>query len=153
MNDECRNPVPGPQPPIPCPGCGATESVKRIRTDGVHYASLHCGRCGRWLAWLPKPCVGKKWRPGRHRELVRKYSRGYCELCLRKAEELPGGQTLEGHHVRELQHGGSDARDNVTILCSACHRLVHWVRTWVVGRDPLYSHPPAPNLQPLTPSP
>lgn len=40
----------------PCPSCGYIRgNVVRMPAGCVHYAALKCGRCDRWLRWLPKP--------------------------------------------------------------------------------------------------
>lgn len=103
-----------------------------VMQTGVHYAKVACGSCGRMLRWLSKPDSDptKYKRPTKHTNLVADYSRGYCEMCLRKVAELPKGQTLEAQHVIEFANGGSNERDNIWIICTACHRIVHWIRTY-----------------------
>lgn len=103
-----------------------------LSTGGVHYARVECPTCNGFQRWLPKPESDptKYRRPNSHRDLVKAFSKGYCELCLRKKENLPKGQTIEAQHVLEFQDGGSSERENIWILCTACHRLVHWVRTY-----------------------
>lgn len=40
----------------PCATCGYTKgNVVRMPAGCTHYAALKCGRCDRWLRWLPKP--------------------------------------------------------------------------------------------------
>ena len=104
----------------------------RLRTTGVHYADVHCAACGRHLRFLSKPGSDptKYRRPQQHRELVLAYGDGFCEMCLHAVEELPKGQTLEAQHVREFQHDGSSERENIWIVCTACHRMIHWIRTY-----------------------
>jgi len=75
---------------------------------------------------------------------VHKYSDGFCELCLLKPDELPPGQTLEAHHIIEVQDGGSADRENIWIVCTKCARLIHWMRTHA-GRSnprPFWHRPP-----------
>lgn len=103
--------------------------------NGHHYAKSVCGRCRKYIRWIPKPegDPTKYRRPNAHRDLVEKFGRGYCEMCLRSKDALPKGQTLEGQHVIEFAAGGSNERDNVWILCTGCHRFVHWIRTYHGG--------------------
>lgn len=109
--------------------------VVRLVETGVHYAQVKCRLCGQFLKWLPKPDNDKSKyrRPPQHRDLVLAYGRGFCEMCLRKQADLPKGQTLEAQHVVEYQNGGTSDRENLWIICTACHKLVHWVRYWHGG--------------------
>jgi len=111
-----------------CRGCGDSTAVEIVQSSGPHYGRLECATCGVVRAWLAKPKTTN--RPAAHRDLVAKYGEGYCQLCLRKETELPGGQTLEGHHVREYQDGGQASRENVWVVCTSCAKLIHWVRHW-----------------------
>ena len=113
-----------------CPYCASDELRYVLTPRSPHYAALICGRCRRKLRWLPKPVAERVRRPASHRHLVRRYSRGFCQLCLTAERDLPAGQTLEGHHVVEYQQGGDDSRGNVWIVCTGCARLIHWRRTW-----------------------
>ena len=115
----------------PCPRCLAEppHTIEK-QTDGIHYAKVVCCGCSRFLAWLPKPDTEQSRRPAAHRDLVQKYSRGLCEMCGAKKENLPKGQTLEAQHVAEYQHGGGNDRTNIWIVCTGCHKLIHWARTY-----------------------
>jgi len=52
-------------------------------------------------------------------------------MCLIKEVDLPPRETLEGHHVVEYANGGTDDADNVWVVCTACHKLIHWRRTYL----------------------
>jgi len=125
MSDETHSEVckwclhPGPHPVI-------------IGPFGQHWGKVNCLFCGRQLRWLPKPQddPSKYKRPASHAYLVRKYSRGFCELCLRREDELPPRTELTGHHVIEYRAGGEPTRENVWVVCRACERLIHWARTY-----------------------
>lgn len=54
-------------------------------------------------------------------------------MCRR--EELPLPEVLEAHHVVEVQEGGSDERDNLWIVCTACHSMIHYLRTYLGHRN------------------
>lgn len=107
-----------------------------VQTSGVHYAKIECINCRRFIRWLSKPESDptKYKRPNAHKDLVSKFSNGFCEMCLRDQNNLPKGQTLEAQHVIEFQDGGSEKRENIWIVCTACHRWIHWIRTYH-GRD------------------
>lgn len=104
-----------------------------VMNEGKHYARVDCGECSRFMRWLPKPedDATKYKRPKGHLDLVRKFGRGFCEMCCIREEQLPKGESLEGHHVVEFQNGGEASKENTWILCTACHSLVNWRRTYV----------------------
>lgn len=111
-----------------CKYCGSDNLIETELSEGPHYGREDCEDCKRFLRWLPKPDTEKAKRPAAHRDLVQKFSDGYCEMCLICEDNLPPRQTFEGHHIVEYQDGGGDNRENVQILCTKCHKLVHWIR-------------------------
>lgn len=125
----------------PCPACQSTETTVELTPDGPHYGKLVCAACGRFLRWQLKPETPRSRRPASHKELAKKYGRGYCEWCLTPEDQLPPRQVLEGHHIIEYADGGSDQRDNVLVLCTACHKLAHWMRDYCRPKDPRVSTP------------
>lgn len=115
-----------------CRYCGDIGPHRTILTPELqHHGRVNCRNCGRMLRWIPKPNDDptKFKRPAAHLDLVKKFGRGFCELCLRKNGEA-GVRELVGHHVIEYKDGGEPKRENVWILCRACERLVHWMRTY-----------------------
>lgn len=116
----------------PCKWCGSQwEPVVNLCEKGPHYAEKRCGSCGKHLGWVPKPDRDKSRREAKHTDLVRKYFRGFCDLCLITEKYLPHGEVWEAHHVLEYQNGGGAERENVWILCTACHKLVNWRRIYL----------------------
>ena len=119
---------------ITCAGCGYAGETKTIlRPQGTHYADLRCPICGKHHGFLSKPANDetKFNRPKAHSELVKKFSKGYCEMCLAKASSFRKGLSLHAHHIVEYKDGGTAFRNNVWILCTGCHSLVHWRRTYI----------------------
>ena len=117
-----------------CKTCGMqTETVLVETPESPHYGKLECAKCGRYIKFVPKPDTDttKYRRPQQHRSLVEKYSNGVCEFCLCSELELRPGTVLEAHHVHKYKNGGLDERENIWILCTKCHRLVHWMRRYV----------------------
>lgn len=115
-----------------CRRCGAQwEPVFERCETGVHFGKETCQACGAFIRWVPKPSTERKAREAAHRDLVRKFSLGFCELCGILEESLPRGETLHAHHVDEYQDGGEPVRSNIQIVCTACHSLIHWRRTYV----------------------
>lgn len=115
-----------------CVRCGHNAKPKSVLTpDGKHFAKAVCAACNAYFAWIGKPDSQKYKRPASHKNLVKKFSPGYCQLCLTPEWRLPNGESLEGHHVVEFQDGGEPTRLNTWILCTACHSLVNWRRTYI----------------------
>lgn len=120
-----------------CKTCGYANGRAQIEEGpfGPHFARAVCHACGAHWDWVTKPDADKFRRPASHRRLVEKYGRGFCELCLKRQDDMHAGHSLVGHHLIEFQDGGDDSRENTWILCTGCHRLVHWVRTYLTGRS------------------
>lgn len=125
----------------PCKKCGSKESLRHELVQPgepgqQHYARIVCDHLpceGTHTQWGAKPDTDKAKRPAAHRKLVREArgeGRTRCEMCLRHESDLPGTQQLEAHHVDEYQNGGPAEQGNLWILCTACHRQVHWARTY-----------------------
>jgi len=110
----------------PCPRCNEVMAAEILESHGPHRGRFECHLCGLFRGWVPKPET--KNRPAAHRDLVAKHGNGYCELCGRNECELPASQSLEAHHVREYQDGGPPGRENLWIVCTACHELLTWAR-------------------------
>ena len=54
---------------------------------------------------------------GHRKRLIRE--RGYkCENC-----DYPG--YIELHHIQEIQYGGGNNDENLTLLCEKCHAEIH----------------------------
>lgn len=115
-----------------CPRCYC--SLQITEGKGNHYAQLKCTHSDtpHWIDWLPNPQnKDKSRRESNHRNLVSRYSQGFCECCMRKAEDLPKPQQLEAHHVIEHKDGGTDDRSNIWIVCTPCHKQIHHNRTYL----------------------
>lgn len=120
--------------------CAMPTAIK-LEEKGIHHARLVCSGCGVYIRFLPKPGQEKKRRPAAARNLVREFSRGFCEMCTRRERDLPPGQCLEAHHVVPyspdeaatlgFDEPGDNTRENIQIVCTGCHRLIDWARTYV----------------------
>lgn len=114
-----------------CRSCGSKDLLEKLGPHpGGHHAKLECRACGAFVRWMPKPIEGRA-RRRNNAELVRRYGRGYCEMCRRKTEEIPLPEVLEAHHVVEVNEGGGDERTNVWIICTWCHASIHQRRTYL----------------------
>lgn len=109
----------------------ATEHLIEPWDHGMHGGKAICSTPGcPGFVWLPKNPEDKTRRPSAHKDLVAKYGRGFCELCLRWKDELRPSETLMGHHLVPFVANGEASRENVWILCTACHSLIHWQRVF-----------------------
>ncbi len=88
---------------------GPTEGERR---------KVECGTCGTYLAWLPKFHN----KEARKTSSTRLATANYCELCCKV------GVNLVGHHVVEVQDGGSNEPDNIWTVCDPCHAVIHALR-------------------------
>ena len=108
------------------------EYVEVPRAD-QHVADYRCPRCNRHCGFVGNRDKPSRSRPKRHRELVAKFSRGFCEMCCRTKEQvLPG--FLNAHHVVAFVDGGTSDRENIWIVCDNCHGMIHAVRRYVATK-------------------
>lgn len=70
-----------------------------------------------------------------------KHGRLYCEVCdfdfLEKYGEL-GEDFIEGHHtipVSELEEGQTTKVEDIALVCSNCHKMLHRRRPWLTIRQ------------------
>lgn len=123
----------------PCAGCRqhVTPAVSLEPAPPPHFAVLRCPECGQHMGFAKKPETddSAKRREAKHRKLVARHGADQCEMCLRTADELSVARVaLEAHHVREYADGGDCDRSNLRFVCTPCHRLIHWTRTYHGGR-------------------
>lgn len=116
-----------PQHESECRNCGG-QLTETLTPELPHYGKRVCGECGMHNGWIPKP--GSKNRGAKHGDLVRKHSKGFCEMCLRLVSELRPGDLLEAHHVVPYKQGGASERDNLWIVCTPCHRIIEHHRCY-----------------------
>ena len=118
-----------------CPLCFSPETEIRLEPNASpHYAREICASCGTYIRFVGKPDEKRERRSAGHIGLVKRYGRGYCEMCLRPAGDVV--RSLTGHHVVPHKMGGSSNRDNVWIVCGACHAAIHHVRTYYGQNEP-----------------
>lgn len=97
--------------------------------DLQHYGKLICSICGKWHKWLKAPDNdGKRTKTSAHEHLRDKAT--WCSFCGRTRDELNEKEVFHLHHGFPINEGGPDDPANCSVLCSACHKLAHWVRTY-----------------------
>lgn len=111
-----------------CPVCNYPCEVT-LRPDTPHYGEIRCPDHGHY--WVPKPNSEKRAKRKSNLKLRKSIPEGYnsfCELCMRSESlfgKLKPSLSLEVHHVIEVQELGSDGPENLRLLCSECHELIH----------------------------
>lgn len=96
---------------------------------GPHYGYLTCDICGERWGWLSKPDNQGK-RP-KNKYTPASLGVDRCQMCLRDRSELVNSETLEVHHIIEVSAQGQDTPENIMVLCTPCHRLTHYQRTYL----------------------
>jgi hypothetical protein len=99
-----------------------------ILTEGPHPGErrrVECGGCGAWLAWLPK-LKNKDRRSSNSTGLAQGT---FCQCCRKT------GVNLVGHHVIEVEEGGSNEPANIWTVCEPCHTVIHALRRMASASD------------------
>jgi 5-methylcytosine-specific restriction endonuclease McrA len=104
----------------------------RGKANDMHGYALECPECGRFARWSgkQKPVKANGKRTLSTNWPVSRLGIHYCQLCNRNRKQLGKGEALEAHHVIEIESGGKDTPDNIWVVCTACHKHIHHVRTY-----------------------
>lgn len=114
-----------------CPSCRESRAKRIIGNHpGGHYARIQCLNCDRFIKWEGKPGNKPSSRKNQ-KKLLDRFSRGFCEICLRQSSEIPLPQVLEAHHIIPVECGGNDEAGNIQIVCTHCHKWIHQQRTYL----------------------
>jgi len=113
------------------PDCGGVCDSRLTPNRPNKYAEVYCRACDRHQKWLPFPeNADKKKRKKTGKKLLKQKipfdMMGFCEICLRdkfnlKILKIP----LEVHHVIPVEQEGTDETENLRLVCSQCHSLIH----------------------------
>lgn len=113
-----------------CNRCQAeVQTAVQVLSQGPHWAKETCTNCGRFVGFLQKPKNRNKRVKGKHKPSTLDIS--HCQMCLRPSTRLGSRGILEIHHVTEIQAGGEDTPQNIWVVCTSCHRLIHHQRTYL----------------------
>jgi hypothetical protein len=66
--------------------------------------------------------------PARNRALVERLQATYdgrCQICRWDPRDTYSASLCEGHHIQWLSRGGTDALDNLMLVCPNHHRAIH----------------------------
>lgn len=61
------------------------------------------------------------------RKIVRKECNYSCQICHKQDDK--NNPTFQIHHIQPKSEGGTDEKDNLTLLCPDCHKAIHGIRT------------------------
>lgn len=118
-----------------CKRCGQlVEPVTHGEVNEVHGYKLHCPHCGLFVGWSGKTKQVKNDNGERKRSSMwtaKRLNFDFCQMCLREKSFLGKGERLEVHHIISIDEGGMDLPDNIWIVCTACHRLIHHQRIYL----------------------
>jgi len=114
-----------------CKACDAErQHVLTDRPDTPHGGGeWRCHDCGRHHSWAKKEKNEGKREKNKH--TPESLEIDFCQMCGRKRNRLVTNETLEVHHVHEIAKGGPDTPENIWVLCTSCHSLVHHQRTYL----------------------
>lgn len=118
-----------------CKRCGQlVEPITHGEINDVHGYKLHCPKCGLFVGWSGKRQAIKDEVGGRQRSsqwTAKRLNQDFCQMCMRNKDFLGKGERLEVHHVLPVNENGEDTPDNIWIVCTACHRLIHHQRIYL----------------------
>ena len=114
-----------------CKFCDHDSHIER-RQCGPHLGAF-CIHCTKKIQHLKK-LKNLNRRPAKdYKHLVKdKCSRGYafCSICYRTRDFIiqKTQVDLEVHHLREVQHDGTEDPENLILVCQDCHNIIHSIR-------------------------
>ena len=110
-----------------CKKCGTL--CEQIAYDGPkHFAKAICPSCNSFVSWVSKPKnEDKRKKTGiKLKKFIPEDMQDFCELCLRDKDTLKKLNIFfEIHHVVPVKDQGEDTTENLRLVCSQCHSLIH----------------------------
>lgn len=120
----------GMNPTFFCKRCNdEVDGVVKPRPDTQNNAEVRCAICGFFIKSLPKE-KNKDKRP-KNKLLPTDLGIDYCQMCRRQGKRLGKHEVLHSHHIIEINEGGPDLPENIWVLCTPCHLVVHHQRTYL----------------------
>ena len=121
-----------------CKKCGTL--CEQIAYDGPkHFAKAICPSCNSFVSWVSKPKnEGQRKKTGiKLKKYIPENMQGFCELCLRDKNTLKKlNLFFEIHHVIPVKDEGEDCTENLRLVCSQCHSLIHRHREIITRYKP-----------------
>ena len=122
---------------LTCPHCNqdVLPDIAPVSNGTTTTYKATCPNCGRYIKWVSKSIFeGAKKANGKRRKSAwsaKQLEKDHCEICGRNRENLGLNEKLESHHKLPIEHGGTDTEDNILIVCTPCHRMVHFLRRYL----------------------
>jgi hypothetical protein len=108
-----------------------------LTESGPHYGRLKCSDCDMTLHWIPKPKNEGKRKKNKYTPTS--LGLNYCQMCFRDRGNLINSETLEVHHIQEICDSGLDTPENIWVVCTYCHKLIHNTRIYIRRNDGSYT--------------
>jgi predicted RNA-binding Zn-ribbon protein involved in translation (DUF1610 family) len=113
-----------------CNSCeNEVSTMAKILSTGPHYSQYNCLDCGKFLGYGKKP--GNENKRAKNKYTAEALGIDFCQMCLRKTNKLGSRGVLEVHHVEEINRDGADTPENIWVICTSCHKLIHHQRTYL----------------------
>ena len=103
----------------------AKQLIIELYEDNTHKGKIS-SKEGKFLSWLPSNALeGADVKRESNLQLIKINNLPmFCEICLNDDKTV-----LEVHHIKEHHVTANDSKENLRVYCSACHTIVHSVRT------------------------
>jgi hypothetical protein len=112
-----------------CPRCNTFDLPDLADAPPPHDKKVICHQCGYCFGFIAKP---------KNKEKLDHRPNGcptpddlkinHCQICLRHRGQIGKGH-LETHHIDN--DPANNDRLNLLVVCIACHKLIHWARTYI----------------------
>jgi hypothetical protein len=117
-----------------CPRCGAFAMPNEEKAKPPHHIKLTCPDCGHPFGFKAKPENEKRLnhRPNGQpsaTELMELKGIDFCEVCLRRKNQLGKRGFFEVHHISK--DPSNNIIGNLLLTCKACHQFIHYLQTYM----------------------
>jgi len=108
-------------------------AIHKNESSELHGYKLYCKICGNFVGWsgVKKEIIKDGTRQFSSQWSAKQVGINFCQICLRRKEDLGKSETLEPHHIIQIKDGGLDEISNIQFLCTACHKFVHYQRIYL----------------------
>lgn len=117
-----------------CRRCGTVALPDVVQAPPPHDRKIICSECGYTFGFLCKEKNEKKLdhRPNGQpspAQLMELKGIDFCEICLRKKDQLGRKGYFEVHHISK--DPSDNAIGNLLLTCKACHQFIHYLQIYL----------------------